>query len=187
MQELLKNNARAPRPQRVSPPGIKAFFPSPYVIVQTRVTPWLQPPQWITPYGSVPLVRYSSIGLKGDYLNIHGTNLVSFKEQLQQYQWHIHPVNTTVFERLQSVFYGQNTAVLLSYLNGKKPIAMASKGRCSIEIWADNKTTLWHGTIHHKQKYQLEQCDAPPASVIIDTKMTDMTHWDNNIALYINE
>ena len=26
------------------PPGIKAFFPSPYVIVQTRVTPWLQPP-----------------------------------------------------------------------------------------------------------------------------------------------
>ena len=150
-------------------------------------TPWLQPPQWITPYGSVPLVRYSSIGLKGDYLNIHGTNLESFKEQLQQYQWHIHPVNTTVFERLQSVFYGQNTAVLLSYLNGKKPIAMASKGRCSIEIWADDETPLWHGTIHHKQKYQLEQCDAPPASVIIDTKMTDMTYWDNNIALYINE
>ena len=149
-------------------------------------TPWLQPPHWVTPYGSVPLVRYSSIGLRGDYLNIHGTNIESFKEQLEQYQWNIHPVNTTVFERLQDLFDGQDTIVLLSYLNGAKPITMASKGQCRIEVWADKNTSLWHGTIHHKQKYQSDLCDVPLPSFVIDTQMTDMTHWDNIIALYTN-
>ena len=153
----------------------------------TTTHTWLQPPQWITPYGSVPLVRYSSIGLKGDYLNIHGTNLESFKEQLQQYQWHIHPVNTTVFERLQSVFYGQNTAVLLSYLNGKTSIAMVKKGDVALKFGLMMKHPYGMAPFTTSKKYQLEQCDAPPASVIIDTKMTDMTYWDNNIALYINE
>ncbi|MGC6404401.1 MAG: VTT domain-containing protein [Candidatus Comchoanobacterales bacterium] len=146
-------------------------------------TPWLQSSTITTAHGQLPLIRFSPLGIKGDHLNIHGSNIESFRSMLEQNQWHIENMNQSLVTRIQNHFNDSKHLIFYPLYKGKEPILMAYKHQCRVEIWLGHDN--WHGIITNNDLFTTDGCHISPLEVMSNTNKTSywdgITYWYNAI------